>query len=411
MAHVAFCIAPFTGHVNPSLAIVSELARRGHRVSYATTAQFAAAAQAAGGQVVTYETSAMLPPGGRPARHETTGAELAHAWRGQLRELEAVTPVLVRAFGDDVPDAVVCDPMSWPGPVLAARWHVPSVTSVTSMISDARWSLGPVGAKFNPADPAFPRLFAAVSAALARYESGLTADRLLGSDDGTPVIAYYPRAFQRRGDQFGSHVWFAGPCLPGRPEAVPRAPAGREARRAQPLVLVSLGTVFNRQPALFRRCIDAFAGLDYQVVAALGGMDPAELGPLPGNTSAHAYVPLTQVLPQAAVLVGHGGMTSTMEALSHGVPIVALPQMPEQRVNAERLTELGLGAHLEPARQTGPPLRETVAAVLHDAGLRSRLDWMRAEIGRAPGAPAVAEVIENMMRRCHRGGAGTYANA
>jgi UDP:flavonoid glycosyltransferase YjiC (YdhE family) len=46
MAHVAFCIAPFTGHVNPSLAVVSELARRGHRVSYATTAQFSAAARA-----------------------------------------------------------------------------------------------------------------------------------------------------------------------------------------------------------------------------------------------------------------------------------------------------------------------------------------------------------------------------
>jgi MGT family glycosyltransferase len=347
-----------------------------------------------------------MPPGGLPARRETTSKDLARAWRGQLRELDAVAPGLIAAFVDDVPDIVVCDPMSWHGPVLAARWRVPSVISVTSMISDTRWSLGPAGAEFNPADPAFPLLLAAVSAALARYQTELTADRLLGSDSGTPVIAYFPRAFQRRGDHFGPHVWFVGPCLAARPARVPRAPAARPGwrpGRAGPLVLVSLGTVFNRQPALFRRCIDALAGLDCQVVAALGGMDATELGPLPGNAQAHAYVPLMQVLPEADVLVGHGGMTSTMEALGHGVPIVALPQMPEQRINAERLAELGLGRYLEADRQTGEALRETVTAVMRDGSLRPRLDWMRAQIGGAPGACAAAEVIENAMGGCHDG--------
>ena len=52
MAHVAFCTAPFTGHVNPSLAVVSELARRGHRISYATTGQFSAWVGAAGADAV-----------------------------------------------------------------------------------------------------------------------------------------------------------------------------------------------------------------------------------------------------------------------------------------------------------------------------------------------------------------------
>jgi MGT family glycosyltransferase len=401
MAHVAFCIAPFTGHVNPSLAVASELVRRGHRVSYATTPAFAAAARAAGGQVVAYETTTVMPPGGRPARPDAGRGDLARAWRGQLRELEAVAPVLIRALGDDIPDAVVCDPMSWPGPVLAARWQVPSVISVTSMITDARWSLGPAGVSFNPRDPVVPALLAAVTAALARYQTGLTADRLLGSDSGTPVIAYYPRAFQRRGDQFGPHVWFVGPCLPSRP-GVPGGGRPWRPSGAEPVILVSLGTVFNRQPALFRRCIDAFAGLDCQVVAALGGMAVAALGSLPANAQAHAYLPLLEVLPHADVFVGHGGMTSTIEALGYGVPVVALPQMPEQRVNAGRLAELGLGRHLELGQQTEEALRATVTALMHDDSVRPRLDWMRAEIGRAPGAPVAAEVIENVMR-------GTYA--
>jgi hypothetical protein len=32
---------------------------------------------------------------------------------------------------------------------------------------------------------------------------------------------------------------------------------------------------------------------------------------------------------------------------------------------------------------------------MHDVSIRPRLDWMRAEIERAPGAAGAAEVIEN----------------
>jgi MGT family glycosyltransferase len=401
MAHVAFCIAPFTGHVNPSLAAVSELVRRGHRVSYATTAEFARTMRGAGADVVEVQTTMAMPPGGRAARAAPGGDELVHACRGQLRELESVTPVLLAAFGDDVPDVVICDPMSWAGPVLAARWRVPAVTTVTSMISNARWSLGPVGATFRPDHPALPLLLAATSAALARYQSGLTADRLLGIGSQAPVIAYFPRAFQYRGDAFGPNVEFAGPCLPSRRAA---AAPGKQAWAPSgdgPVVLLSLGTVFNRQPALFRRCLDALADTGYQVVAALGGLDAAELGPLPPNARAHTQLPLPAVLPDADVFIGHGGMTSTMEALSYGVPVAALPQTPEQRLNAARLAELGLGRCLELDQQTGPALRKAVEELRHDTSVRNRLDWMRSEIERAPGAAAAADVIENAIRECH----------
>ena len=407
MAHVAFCIAPFTGHVNPSLAVVSELTRRGHRVSYATTAEFSARARAAGGHVAAYETTTLMPPGGRTVRRDPGHGDFARACRGQLRELEAVAPVLIAAFGDDVPDVVVCDPMNWVGLVLAARWQVPPINSVTSMISYVRWSLGPVATSFRLDDPVLPLLLAAVSAALARYRTGLTADQLLGAGSGTPVVAYYPRAFQSSGDQFGPHVRFVGPCLRYRPDAVSRGSAGHgrpwRPPGDGPVVLVSLGTVVNRQPELFRRCIDAFAELDCQVVAALGGLDATDLGSLPANVQAHTYLPLVQVMPYADVLVGHGGMTSTMEALSHGVPVAAMPQMPEQRINADRLAELGLGVCLEVAQQTEEALRASVAELMQDVNVGPRLDWMRAEIERAPGAPAAAEVIENATQGCHNG--------
>lgn len=403
--HVGFCIAPFAGHVNTSLPVVSELVRRGHRVSYATTAEFARPAREAGGLPVTYGAMTAAPPDGPAAASQPpesmVGHDFAYGYLAQLRDLQAMLPVLVPAFADDPPDAIVCDPMTWAGRALAARFGVPHVNSVTTLITKARWSLGPVDVGFDPADPRLPRLFAATSAVLAGYRTGLTANQLLGTDGAVPTIVYYPRAFEPQGGEFGPDVCFAGPCLPSRPGAPRAVPgAGREIWPPGdgPAVLVSLGTVFNRQPELFRWCVDAFAGTGGRVVAALGGMDTAVLGSLPEYARAYSSLPLTETLACADVLVGHAGMRSTMEALSLGVPVVALPQMPEQRVTASRLAELGLGRCLEPAQQTPAAVREAVSAVLHDDRIRTRLDWMRAEIEHAPGVQAAARAIENAPR-------------
>lgn len=407
--HIAFCIAPFRGHVNPTLAVVAELTGRGHRVSYATTDELAGAAGEAGARAVRYGPSGPAPSGAaRSGQPEEASPDLVRGLSGQLRELTTMLPPLISAFAGDPPDVVVCDPMCWAGRALAARCRVPAVTSITTMISDARWSLGPAGASFDPAHPRLPRLLAAASAVLAHYQTGLTADQLLGGDGDLPVIAYHPRAFEPCGGQFGPCVHFVGPCLRSRPGGgTPRwRPAGD-----RPVVLISLGTVFNRQPDLFRRCLDGLAGLDCQVVAALGGLGPAAVGPLPANAQGHEYLPLTEVLPWASVFVGHAGMTSTMEALSFGVPIAALPQMTEQRLNARRLVDLGLGRCLEPGGQTAGAVREAVTGLLHDAGARGRLDWMRAELDGAPGAPAAADVIEDAVTRRGPGANASAAGA
>jgi MGT family glycosyltransferase len=414
LLHVAFCIAPFSGHVNPSLALVSELAQRGHRVSYVTTDEFSEAVRGAGGRPVVLRIAgppsdgqaASADPDRSMVGFDAAGHDFARSLGGQLRELKATLPVLISAYAQGTPDVVVCDPMCWAGRALAARWGARPINSVTTMIGKPRWSLGPVGASIDPANPALPKLLAATSAVLARYETGLTANHLLGADGGIPAIAFHPRAFEAEGDQFGPDVHFVGPCLPrqrgapwqrgspggGPGDDLPWRPPGDG-----PVVLVSLGTVFNRNPALFRRCIDALAELRCHVVAALGGMDASTLGPLPSNAQVHEYVPLPEVLRHADVFVSHAGMTSSMEALSFGVPIVALPQIPEQRLNADRVAELGLGICLEPAALTADGLRLAVTTLMHDVSIGSRLAWMRAEIERAPGALRAAQVIENML--------------
>ncbi len=405
--HVLFYMPPFYGHLNPTLAVAAELARRGHRVSYATTAEFASHARDAGAVPVIYDDpwrplgSARGVPVSMGASGDgegtVPGPGVTEALSAQLRELTAVLPQLIRAFPEAGPDLVVCDPMCWAGLALGARWQVPVVKSITSMLTHARWSLGDLQARFDPADHRLPQVLAATSAILARHGTGLTADRLIGASAKLPVIVFYPRTFALHGDEFGPEVHFVGPCLTGRRQQQPGGASGGHPWRPpgdQPVILVSLGTVFNRQPDVYRLCVDALAELGGHVVAVLGGMDAARLGPLPPNAQVYEDLPLPEVLCFADVFVGHAGMTSIMEALSVGVPIAAWPQIAEHRRIADRVAELGLGIRLGPADQTHQGLRRAVAALRQDPSVRARLAWMRGEIERAPGACAAADVIE-----------------
>ena len=72
--------------------------------------------------------------------------------------------------------------------------------------------------------------------------------------------------------------------------------------------------------------VEACAPLDIQLVIGLGnGLRPRELGDLPGNPLALSYVPQFQLLERAQPMVTQAGMNSTLECLSQGVPLVAIP--------------------------------------------------------------------------------------
>ncbi len=165
-----------------------------------------------------------------------------------------------------------------------------------------------------------------------------------------------------------------------------------------PVLLVSLGYQFTRRPEFYRACVEAFGDLPLHVVMAVGpDVTPDVLGPLPAHFEVHAHVPQLAVLAHASAFVTNAGMGGTMEAVQHGVPMVAIPQMAEQRVNADRIEELGLGVHLPREQVTARALREAVLRVAEDPAVRAGVTALRTEIGRSGGAPAAADLVEDAL--------------
>ncbi|MGJ6967224.1 hypothetical protein ACSDR0_35435 [Streptosporangium sp. G11] len=71
--------------------------------------------------------------------------------------------------------------------------------------------------------------------------------------------------------------------------------------------------------------------------------------------------------------------------------------MAEQRANADRIAELGLGTVPPPGEVTPDALWRAVEDVAGDGHVRERLAWMRREMTAAGGAPAAADAVEKVL--------------
>jgi MGT family glycosyltransferase len=364
------------------------LVRRGHRVTYATTEEYAPRVAETGAEVVPF-TSSWEALRDRPAP-QMHGREFVRATRMLLGETKAV---LAQLGDGERPDLVVHDgPMAWWGRVLAHRWNVPSVETWPNLVGNEHWSMHLKYTTFNPLSPGFLLLLARLAAFLRREGLGADVQGFMRGSRAACRLVMLPRAFQYAGETFGDGYRFVGPALTGRAFQGDWQPPDD-----LPVVLVSLGTGYNDQPDFYRTVLKAAAGRPWRVVLASGQVDPADLGPVPPNVEVHRQVPQLAVLRHARAFVTHAGMGGTMEGLHFGVPLVAVPQMAEQRANADRIAELGLGAALPPDEVTAETLWQAVEDVSSDARVRERLDWMRGELEAAGGAEAAVDEIEKVL--------------
>ncbi len=385
-AHILISNIPEHGHINPTLAIVTELVRRGHRVSYPVTEEFAPRVAKAGAIPLIYRST--LPS---TISRDEWPADVAEGLALFLEEAMAVVPGQLAAFEEDRPDLVVYDITAHGARVLAHHWNVASV------------QLCPSHAIPHQVQREFDGLYSYNQdwiAYRARFRNFLDAHGIslsVGEYLSSPerCVVMIPREFQLKPEILSDRYVFVGPCLrEGDSQGSWVSPAVD-----RQVLYISLGSCYANRPQFYRECIDAFAGLEpWHVVLSVGHrVDPAVLGELPPHMEVHRSVPQLEVLARASAFVTHGGMGSVLEALSYGVPMVAVPQAVDQPANARQIAKLGLGAWLSPRKATAAALREAVLSVSSAPEVADRLKEMQRAIQDAGGAMAAADVIEEYL--------------
>ncbi len=396
-----FFNVPAHGHINPSLPLVAELARRGHHLTYFATVQFRPAIEAAGAVFRPYAEIGddyFEGPGLDGSRPRALALAL-------LQTTRAILPELLETGRELQPDYVLFDGMCPWGYFVARILDMPAVASLALMPG------------FRPPLQALLNrwlLRAVLSIRAKDFSKGVQANRLsqtLGRQYGVPPpgpqsllsaegdisLSYTSSYFQPFVESVSPTVRFVGRVLEDESTDASEllGPAGD-----RPLVYISLGTLINKDRAFFERCIEAFAGRDEYVILSTGnGVSPASFGAVPANISISAWVPQRAVLKRAALFVTHGGMSSVHDGLYFGVPLLLRPQQGEQAITALRVAELGAGLILEGARPDAGAILARTTRLLSEPGFVLAAERIGETFRAAGGAKTAADEVENLLQK------------
>jgi UDP:flavonoid glycosyltransferase YjiC (YdhE family) len=128
------------------------------------------------------------------------------------------------------------------------------------------------------------------------------------------------------------------------------------------------------------------------------GIDASGLR-VPQNAAMHDWLDHDEVLGTTSLVVGHGGHSTAMRALSFGVPQIVMPANPmidqKGRRSGTRARRRGplLPKHARPRR-----IRTAIETVLGDPAYRDAAGRLEADIRQRNGADVGADAIEEFVR-------------
>ncbi|HEV2459725.1 MAG TPA: nucleotide disphospho-sugar-binding domain-containing protein [Ktedonobacterales bacterium] len=355
------------GNVAPALGIAAELMRRQHTVRVLGHPQQRAHIEAAGCAFLPFEHA-----------HPWSPLDPVPGLRGATRQLTQV--FTDRGIGEDMlaaaqahhPDLVVIDHLLFGALRAAERAGLRHATLVHTLYSQQAqlWSGG------------VPALL-----------TGLRGMRPVKLWRRSCAVLITTLPLIDRCGNLPDHVHFTGPVWP---EPKPR-PAASDA--GDPLVLVSLSTLYQEgQQRALQAILDALAVLPVRALVTTGlSVDPSVLR-APANAQVERVVPHTQIMPHAALMVGHGGHGTTMLALAHDLPLVILPmfELGDQPVVGRTVEQLGAARVL---RKTAPAaaIRAAIEQLLPDGPHREAARVLGAQLRHCDGAVAGADALERAL--------------
>jgi len=189
------------------------------------------------------------------------------------------------------------------------------------------------------------------------------------------VLYNYPEALHDPARQAQPGT-FLGSCVRSQPLPSTLAPLLAGSRRRRPTVYVSLGSFLSVRDDVLAVVVAGLRSLGVRGVVAAGAADP---GPwdLPDDWIVAPSLPQVAILNHVDAVVCHAGNNTVTEALTAGVPLIALPFSTDQFAIAADLERTGLGV-------AGPPneLGPSEVASLIDAALTGCAP-LAADLGRS----------------------------
>jgi UDP:flavonoid glycosyltransferase YjiC (YdhE family) len=165
-------------------------------------------------------------------------------------------------------------------------------------------------------------------------------------------------------------------------------------------VYVTLGTVMNQAPEVFRAVIEGCSRLPVNVIVTTGpDFDASLLGPIRSAMFHAPFLPQAEVLPHCTAVVSHAGAGTMLGALCHGLPQLCLPQGTDQPLNTAALLPTGAALALQPVQITPDAVTDALSRLIGEPSFRQAANQLRGEIDQMPDADTVLDDILSHRRR------------
>lgn len=395
MSKIVFFCIPAHGHTNPTLGVVRELVSRGHQVWYYSYNILRGKIESTGATFVScdeydMEQKLSTKDGAR------IGKDLAFSTKILVDTTLALDDKVCADMEQLKPDCIVADSMAVWGKAVAMKLGIPFVSSTTTFAFNQhsakimKQSFG----DFLKMLLSMPKVTKQIKRLQRKGYPVKSVLDIIQNDDRTHTIVYTSAEFQPCSETFSDKYAFVGPSI--------RPTTGTVEKRRSRLVYISMGTVNNDMLPLYRSCLSALSGTEYQVILAVGNTVPIEsFGELPEHISVFPQVDQIAVLQQADLFVSHCGMNSVNESLFFGVPLLMLPQTPEQSGVAERVAQLGAGILLK--KSDAAAIAQGIERAFTDSSYRENARKISAGFQACSGAKGAADkilqVCESSARR------------
>ncbi|HEY0748622.1 MAG TPA: nucleotide disphospho-sugar-binding domain-containing protein [Steroidobacteraceae bacterium] len=376
------------GDVHPFIALAAALKARGHRPTILTNPLFR--------EIIEAQGVGFLPVGSiADANAAIANPELWHLRKG----FSVIAPVIVPAMKEiyrliekhaDSSTVVAFSSLAFGARVAQEKLGVPSASvhlqpSVIRTFAD-QGMMGNV--RLSAARPTWFKqgLFRLVDALILdrrlkqplnelRRTLGLPpVDRVMHRWMHSPelVIAFFPAWFAAPQPDWPANTHAVGFPLWDAAAAAPLSVVEEFLAAGEPPVIFTPGSAGSTMQRFFRESVGAASRLGLRAMLVTNYPEQAPKH-LPPNVKVFGYLPFSQVLSRAALLVYHGGVGTLAQGIKAGIPHLVVPHGFDQFDSGWRVEQLGLGQSIPQRRYRMRRVVSAIQSILaDDAGVARR---------------------------------------
>jgi rhamnosyltransferase subunit B len=205
------------------------------------------------------------------------------------------------------------------------------------------------------------------------------------------VIAFFPEWFAPIQPDWPANTHAVGfPMWDQALEPAPLQEAEAFLSAGAAPVIFTPGSAAATMHRFFRESIDAARQLKLR--AMLVTNYPEQIpSRLPEGMRVFGYLPFSQVLPRAALLVYHGGVGTLAQGIKAGIPHLVVPNGYDQFDSGWRIEQLGLGRSIPQSRYRARRVAAAIRAILADG---PSVEHRRELAARVDGDLAIARACD-----------------